>query len=91
MNFTGNLTRILILCICVFSYHSVTIFAASAAVSSSTMLDTFEEKKDLVTNDPGQNNFPKKSAKTDSKDPSEFKLIVDSHLLAIEQKEGEEG
>jgi len=45
MNFTGNLTRILILCICVFSYHSVTIFAASAAVSSSTMLDTFEEKK----------------------------------------------
>lgn len=91
MNFTGNLTRILILCICVFSYHSVTIFAASAAVSSSTMLDTFEEKKDLVTNDPEQNNFPKKSAKTDSKDPSEFKLIVDSHLLAIEQKEGEEG
>ncbi|MFT7266853.1 MAG: tetratricopeptide (TPR) repeat protein [Porticoccus sp.] len=91
MNFTGNLTRILILCICVFSYHSVTIFAASAAVSSNTILDTFEEKKDLAANDPEQNNLPKKSAKTDAKDLSEFKLIVDSHLLAIEQKESEEG
>ena len=91
MNFTGNLTRILILCIFLFSYHSVTIFAASAAVSSSTTLDAFETKKDLVTNDLEQNNLPKKSTKIDAKDPSEFKLIIDNHLLAIEQKESEEG
>ena len=91
MHSIGNLTRILIVCICVFSCHSVTVFATSESASSSTTLDKFTAKKDLVANDLEHNNLPQKSEKIDVKNLSEFKLIADSHLLAIEQKENEEG